>query len=101
MSTIIDYNAAKFIESSEQKSYRKAWLLLSIISNVSILVIFKILSALEGQHVGDLSNGASDLLIPIGISFYTFQTMSYTIDMYLKRTEKARTFLDFALYVTF
>ncbi len=42
-----------------------------------------------------------DIILPMGISFYTFQTMSYTIDMYLKRTERAKTFLDFALYVTF
>lgn len=101
VSTIIDYNAAKFIESSEQKSYRKAWLLVSIISNVSILVIFKILSALEGQHVGDLSNGASDLLIPIGISFYTFQTISYSIDVYRNEVQASRHFGEFAAFVSF
>jgi alginate O-acetyltransferase complex protein AlgI len=42
-----------------------------------------------------------DILLPMGISFYTFQTMSYTIDMYNQKTERAKTFLDFALYVTF
>jgi alginate O-acetyltransferase complex protein AlgI len=42
-----------------------------------------------------------DIILPMGISFYTFQTMSYTIDMYYKKIQPARTFLDFALYVTF
>jgi alginate O-acetyltransferase complex protein AlgI len=42
-----------------------------------------------------------DILLPMGISFYTFQTMSYTIDMYKRDGEPAKTFLDFALYVTF
>ena len=42
-----------------------------------------------------------DILLPMGISFYTFQTMSYTIDLYKKKIKPAKTFLDFALYVTF
>ncbi|HCE53563.1 MAG TPA: membrane-bound O-acyltransferase family protein, partial [Lutibacter sp.] len=41
------------------------------------------------------------IILPMGISFYTFQTMSYTIDMYNRKTQPAKTFLDFALYVTF
>jgi alginate O-acetyltransferase complex protein AlgI len=44
---------------------------------------------------------AMDIILPMGISFYTFQTMSYTIDMYKRKIEPAKTFLDFALYVTF
>jgi len=42
-----------------------------------------------------------NIILPMGISFYTFQTMSYTIDVYQRKLEPARTFLDFALYVTF
>ena len=42
-----------------------------------------------------------DIILPVGISFYTFQTLSYTIDVYLKRSEPESSFLDFALFVTF
>ena len=42
-----------------------------------------------------------DIVLPVGISFYTFQTMAYSLDIYLKRAEPAKSFLDFALFVTF
>ena len=42
-----------------------------------------------------------DIVLPVGISFYTFQTMAYTLDIYLRRAEPANSFLDFALFVTF
>ena len=42
-----------------------------------------------------------NIILPVGISFYTFQTLSYTIDIYRKRMEPTRSFIDFALYVSF
>ena len=44
---------------------------------------------------------AADIVLPVGISFYTFATMSYTLDVYLRRAVPARNFLDYALFVTF
>jgi alginate O-acetyltransferase complex protein AlgI len=59
---------------------------------------FASLVALAGIHY---TPPKSDIVLPIGISFYTFATMSYTLDVYLHRAEPARNFLDYALFVTF
>jgi len=84
------------------------WLLLSMSVNLGFLGFFKygnfllenftaMVNALDIYYHPE----KMDILLPMGISFYTFQTMSYTIDMYYKKIKPAKTFLDFALYVTF
>lgn len=108
ISTVVDWQAGKklFIETSRRK--RKMWLLLSLLVNLGFLDFFKYGGFLLENFIYLMQLGgieynpaAPDIILPMGISFYTFQTMSYTIDMYYKRTEPAKTFLDFALYVTF
>ncbi len=84
------------------------WLLLSMVVNLGFLAFFKYrdfmlenFTTVVNSYGYGYQAQPMDIILPMGISFYTFQTMSYTIDMYLKRTERAKTFLDFALYVTF
>lgn len=84
------------------------WLLLSMFVNLGFLAFFKYGDFLLENFtvvmnsIGiDFQARPMDIILPMGISFYTFQTMSYTIDMYKGKIERARTFLDFALYVTF
>lgn len=108
ISTMVDWTAGNKLAVLEDQSRRKFWLLLSMVVNLGLLGFFKYGNFIL-ENFTLLVNGLGfeyqpremDILLPMGISFYTFQTMSYTIDMYYKRAQKARTFLDFALYVTF
>ena len=108
ISTIVDYTAGKKLAVLENQHQRKVWLLLSLFVNLGFLAFFKYGDfLLENFVMGlnavgmDFEAQPMDIILPMGISFYTFQTMSYTIDMYKRKIEPARTFLDFALYVTF
>lgn len=108
ISTLIDYTAGKKLAVLENQRHRKYWLLLSLFVNLGFLAFFKYGNFLMENFVSVLNivgiefqARPMDIILPMGISFYTFQTMSYTIDMYKRKIEPARTFLDFALYVTF
>ncbi len=108
ISTVVDWQAGKKLAVEENPKRRKLWLLASMVVNLGFLSFFKYGNFLLENFTMVLQSlglkyeaQPMDIILPMGISFYTFQTMSYTIDMYLKRTERARTFLDFALYVTF
>ena len=108
ISTGVDWVTGKKLAVEKNLRKRKLWLLLSMSVNLGFLGFFKYRDFLLDNFttvVNSYGYGYKslpmDIILPMGISFYTFQTMSYTIDMYLKRTERAKTFLDFALYVTF
>lgn len=107
ISTVVDWTAGKKLVSDQTKN-RKAWLWLSLLVNLGFLGFFKYghflmenFQQLIGLFGVNYEPPKWDILLPMGISFYTFQTMSYTIDLYYKRIKPARNFLDFALYVTF
>jgi alginate O-acetyltransferase complex protein AlgI len=94
------------VEENERK--RKMWLILSMCVNLGFLAFFKYrdflldnFTTVVNTYGYGYKSQPMDIILPMGISFYTFQTMSYTIDMYKRKIEPAKTFLDFALYVTF
>lgn len=108
ISTMVDWTAGKKLAVEENQRKRKLWLLLSMVVNLGFLGFFKYGDFLLENFIAiansigfDYQPYKMDIILPMGISFYTFQTMSYTIDMYHKKIKPARTFLDFALYVTF
>ncbi|NNT71537.1 MBOAT family protein [Flavobacterium sp. IMCC34852] len=108
ISTVIDWITGKELAVEENKRKRLFWLLLSMFVNLGFLFFFKYgnfllenFTALVNAMGMDYHPLPMDIILPMGISFYTFQTMSYTIDMYWRKTERVKTFLDFALYVTF
>ncbi len=108
ISTFVDWLAGKRLAVEEDKRKRLYWLLLSMCINLGFLTFFKYgdffldnFTFLVNRVGIDFHPQKMDIILPMGISFYTFQTMSYTIDMYNKKIKRARTFLDFALYVTF
>lgn len=108
ISTAVDWVTGKKLVVEVNEHKRKMWLMLSMTVNLGFLSFFKYGDFLLENFTlfinalgVDYQSKPMDIILPMGISFYTFQTMSYTIDMYLKRTERAKTFLDFALYVTF
>ena len=108
ISTVVDWTVGNKLYKEENPRRRNQWLLLSLVVNLGFLAFFKYGGFLLENFVAlvnlfglDFHPAAPDILLPMGISFYTFQTMSYTIDMYYKKNEPAKSFLDFALYVTF
>ncbi|MHC4180894.1 MAG: MBOAT family O-acyltransferase, partial [Planctomycetota bacterium] len=84
------------------------WVLLSLITNLGLLGFFKYGGFLLENFVVLLNTAGiqyepalPDIVLPVGISFYTFQTLSYTLDVYRGKTRPWMSFLDFALFVTF
>jgi len=108
LSTFVDYWTAVFIDATDSRKRRRTILLASLIVNLGALGIFKYYGFFAAELTGLLgwlgipaSLPALNIILPVGISFYTFQTLSYTIDVYRKDTKPASSFLDFALYVAF
>ena len=108
VSTCIDWTAGKQMHQSKLKTVRKNWLKLSLITNLTILGIFKYLDfIIESLNLVTLQINESQgfdtigLALPVGISFYTFQTMSYTIDIYREKQSPYDSFTDFACYAAF
>ncbi len=107
-STIVDWFVAKAMAAAQAQARRRALLLVSLVFNLGLLAYFKYAGFLQRTLVEVLDSigiawqpAAPDIVLPIGISFYTFMTISYVIDVYLRRSRPARSFLDYALYVTF
>ncbi|MGB5982879.1 MAG: MBOAT family O-acyltransferase [Nonlabens sp.] len=107
-STIVDYLVALQIEKSEAPRIRKLFLILSLVVNLGFLGVFKyynffVESFVEAfSSVGiELSPSTLNIILPVGISFYTFQTLSYTIDVYRKELTPTRSLINFAAYVAF
>jgi len=108
ISTVVDYFAAKRIGNTDSERIRRAALAMSLCANLGILGFFKYFnfftdSAIQLLASLDLtiSRPILDIVLPVGISFYTFQTLSYTIDVYRGKLTPCRDFATFALYVSF
>lgn len=119
--TLIDFTCGLLIYRSKTKLWRRSLILISIVSNIGILAYFKytgffvqavndifgtdivvkdFLGALSNNLLGTNFN-VSSIVLPVGISFFTFQSLSYTIDMYRKKLEPVRNIFDFGFYVSF
>ena len=102
-STVVDYTCSRMIESHrEKKNICRFWMGVSLLFNLGSLGFFKYtnffvenINALFGTDFGGIS-----LVLPLGISFYTFQTLSYTIDVYRGKTKAERNIINFAAFVT-
>jgi len=107
-STVVDFFAAQFIAASQAKLKRKLWLSASLITNLGLLGVFKYynffsseLESLLVEHNTESLFPVLSLALPVGISFYTFQTLSYTLDVYYGRQQPEKDIGVFALYVSF
>ncbi len=103
ISTLIDYTAGRFMDKyDDREKMRTVFLLVSVIMNLSLLAVFKYssffitnINLLFGTSFTD-----PNLPLPIGISFYTFQSMSYTIDLYMRNIKVQKNIINFTSYVT-
>jgi len=106
--TLIDFLAGREIQKATDPALRKRWLIASIVANLGLLFAFKYTpfvceTALGcGELFGLGSVGTiSAIVLPLGISFHTFQGISYTVDVYRKRIRAVDSFTDYALFVSF
>jgi len=107
-STIVDYCVSHALYRSTVPARRKAYLLVSIIINLGVLCVFKYLGFFVESMNGLLASfgfgplsAPLQVILPVGISFYTFQTMGYTIDVYRRQQKPESRFVNFALYVSY
>ena len=107
-STVVDWLAARGIHASRSPGRRRLFLLASLGANFGLLGYFKYGAFLLENFLAvtrslgwDLTLAPPSVILPVGISFYTFQTLSYTLDVYRRQMAPADSFLDYALYVTF
>ncbi len=107
-STVLDYSCARAIHGAVTQSRRRLFLVISMVGNLGVLCVFKytnfiLMSVERALGIGGLQVdlGPLPLILPLGISFYTFQTMSYTIDVYRGKLEPRDSLLDVALFVSF
>lgn len=107
-STLLDYVAGLGIASARTEGQRRTWLWASVAGNLGVLGFFKYWNffyenaAALLSMVGFTPHATSlKVVLPVGISFYTFQTMSYTLDVYARRIEPTRDLAAFAAYVAF
>lgn len=108
LSSLVDYSVGRFLAKTKAKSKRNLLLITSLMVNLGILGFFKYYNFfLESfQEVfllfgRSLESSTLDILLPVGISFYTFQTLSYTIDVYRERIEPTNNMLSFFAFVSF
>ena len=108
VSTLIDYFCARSIDNADDERKRKKFLLISVVSNLSLLGFFKYfnffaesLTALASVLGLEISWVSLKIVLPVGISFYTFQTLSYTVEVYRRQISSSKSILDIAVYVAF
>jgi alginate O-acetyltransferase complex protein AlgI len=106
--TLIDYFAARRIEASGTESARRKWLILSVVSNLGLLFSFKYTMfaydsavSLSSWLGSPLPQRTWEILLPFGISFHTFQGISYTVDVYRKQIRAMQSATDYAMFVAF
>jgi alginate O-acetyltransferase complex protein AlgI len=107
-STLVDYSIGRFLAVNQNEKTRKLLLFTSIVVNLGFLGFFKYYNffldnfkAAFTLFGSELSVSGLEIVLPVGISFYTFQTLSYTIDVYRKNLEPTKDFIAFTAFVSF
>ena len=108
LSTVVDWAVARSIHATEAEAERKRWLAVSVVMNLTLLGVFKYYDfgaravtdglALAGVHVRP---ALLQVALPVGISFYTFESLSYCIDVYRRKCAPAETPLKLLFFITF
>lgn len=101
VSSLVNYIAARKIERSKKPAERKKWLIAGVSVSAGILFVFKYAAFLINSFLGIFSASLKVpvLELPIGISFYTFQAITYTVDVYRKKEKPQKRFSDLLLYI--
>ncbi len=109
LSTVVDYFVGLKLYKSGSKSNRKRWLIVSLLFNIGLLSFFKYYNFFIESWIESLTligysvenTWTLQVILPVGISFYTFQTLSYSIDIYKGKLSPTKNFIGFAAFVSF
>ncbi|MDP7194926.1 MAG: MBOAT family O-acyltransferase, partial [SAR202 cluster bacterium] len=109
LSTVVDYFVGLNIHNSQDNKVKKTYLWISILFNLGLLGFFKYFNFFIESWIDLLGSFGYEqksvwtlnVILPVGISFYTFQTMSYSLDIYFKKLKPTRDFISFASFVSF
>ena len=109
MSTVVDYFVVLSIENNSDSKKRKRILYISVFFNLALLGVFKYFNFFIDSWVDFISvfgynienTWSLKIILPVGISFYTFQTMSYSLDVYRRELKTTKDFISFASFVSF
>ncbi|MFC6096694.1 MBOAT family O-acyltransferase [Flavobacterium qiangtangense] len=103
LSSVVDYNLSGVIYRETRKSWRKFYIVISVILNLGLLGYFKYMNFMIGTY-NDLFQGdfaLHKILLPVGISFYTFQSISYIIEIYRKEIVPTNNYIEYLFFVSF
>ena len=107
-STVVDYLVGLMLSKEENETKRKAYLWTSIIVNLGFLGFFKYYNFFLDNFItafsffgNEIKPNSLNIILPVGISFYTFQTLSYTIDIYRYKLEPTKDIIAFFAFVSF
>jgi len=107
-STIVDYSVGRRLRKEENQLWRKVLLWTSISVNIGFLGFFKYFNFFLDNFIAafsffgtEINANSLNIILPVGISFYTFQTLSYTIDVYKRKLEPTNNFIAFSAFVSF
>jgi D-alanyl-lipoteichoic acid acyltransferase DltB (MBOAT superfamily) len=107
-STLVDYSVGRKLKTEENQRNRKALLWISIAVNLGFLGFFKYYNFFLDSFITaflffgtEIQGSSLNIILPVGISFYTFQTLSYTIDVYKKQLEPTKDLIAFSAFVSF
>lgn len=107
-STVVDYSVGLAIKKAQTHQHKKRLLFVSVFVNLGLLGFFKYYNFFLDNFVEaftffgqDIDVNRLDIILPVGISFYTFQTLSYTIDVYREKLKPTKDFISFAAFVSF
>ena len=104
LTAAVDWAVAQRIAAAERPGRRRAWMVLSLVLSLGVLVAFKYTNFfLDNLRMltGEARFRPIDLTLPLGLSFYTFRTISYVVDVWRRRIEPTRSFLDYVFFLTF
>uniref|UniRef100_UPI00404B7B86 MBOAT family O-acyltransferase n=1 Tax=Daejeonella sp. TaxID=2805397 RepID=UPI00404B7B86 len=107
-STLVDYSVGRKLRTEENQTKRKVLLWTSILVNLGFLGFFKYYNFFLDNFITafsffgtEINSNSLNIILPVGISFYTFQTLSYSIDVYKRKLEPTKDFIAFAAFVSF
>ena len=107
-STVVDYTVGRQLRTEENQLKRKILLWTSILVNLGFLGFFKYYNFFLDNFISafsffgqEIQGNSLNIILPVGISFYTFQTLSYTIDVYKRKLEPTKDFIAFSAFVSF
>lgn len=107
-STVVDYLVGRRLKNEESQPKRKILLWISILVNLGFLGVFKYYNFFLDNFISafsffgtEIKANSLNIILPVGISFYTFQTLSYTIDVYKRKLEPTKDFIAFSAFVSF